>query len=545
MVKENKTEHGREAFRKQEWSNAYSLLSSADRENSLEPDDLELLAKAAYLTGKYFDCTDTWNRAHHAFLKKDGTKRAANCAFWLGMILLNQGDRAQGSGWIARAARLVNDYKKDCAEQGFLLVPKGLQALGSGNPDKAYDLFSEAVEIGTRFNNQDLITLSRLGLGQALIFQNKISEGTTLFDEVMVAVLSDEISPIVTGIVYCAVIETCQKIYDLSRAKEWTGALSRWCDSQPDLVPFRGHCLVRRVEIMQIHGEWRDAMDEVERAYELLSRPPGESAAGEACYRQGELHRLLGNFSKSEKMYRQASKWGRKPQPGLALLRWAQGEIKDAVAAIRQSEEEEKDLIKRSKVLPAYVEIMLAAGKIRAAGAASKELSEIADKFEAPFLQAIAARASGSVLLADKDSRAALEKLREAWTLFNNIDAVYESAKTRVLIGRACSEIGDNDTAEMELDAARWHFQQLGAAHDFEMVECLIQESPSDNINKLTPRELEVLRFLATGKTNKNIAANLFISERTVDRHVSNILSKLNVSSRAAATAYAYEHDLI
>ncbi|MBD3615247.1 MAG: response regulator transcription factor [Gracilimonas sp.] len=545
MAKASKTERGRGAFRKQAWSDAYALLSSADKVASLAPGDLELLAKAAYLTGKYFDCTDAWNRAHHAFLKQGKIKRAANCAFWLGMILINQGDHAQGSGWIARATRLVEENKHDCVEQGFLLLPKGLQSLSAGESGKAHDLFSEAVEIGTRFNNQDLITLGRLGLGQALIFQNKISEGTTLFDEVMVAVLSDEISPIVTGIVYCAVIETCQKIYDLGRAQEWTEALSRWCDSQPDLVPFRGQCLVRRVEIMQFHGEWKDAMNEGERACDLLSQPPGESAAGEAWYRQGELFRLLGKFSKSEEMYRQASKWGRKPQPGLALLRLAQGEIKDAVTAIRQSEEEEKDLIKRSKVLPAYVEIMLAAGEISAARTFSRELSEIAVKLQAPFLQAIAARASGSILLADEDARGAHEKLREAWTLFNKIDAVYESAKTRMLIGRACREIGDNDTAEMELDAARWHFQQLGAAHDLEKVESLIRKSPADNINGLTSRELEVLRFLATGKTNKAIAADLFISERTVDRHVSNILSKLNISSRAAATAYAYEHDLI
>jgi tetratricopeptide (TPR) repeat protein len=198
------------------------------------------------------------------------------------------------------------------------------------------------VEIGNRFDSADLISLGRLGCGQTLVFQNKIEEGTSLFDEVMVSVLSEEISPIVTGIVYCAVIETCQKIYDLSRAKEWTGALSRWCDAQPDLVPFRGQCLVRRVEIMQLHGEWQDAMNEVQRACKLLSGPPGEPAVGEALYRRGELFRLIGKFSKAEEMYRQASKWGRKPQPGLSLLRLFQGEIKDATAAIRLSEEEKK-----------------------------------------------------------------------------------------------------------------------------------------------------------------------------------------------------------
>ncbi|MEX0685465.1 MAG: LuxR C-terminal-related transcriptional regulator [Balneolales bacterium] len=544
MPHKSKIEQGRKAFGEQLWSDAYSSLSAADREASLRPDDLELLAIVAYLTGKYSDCTDTWNRAHHAFLKQGNTRQAAYCAFWLGMILFNQGDRAQGGGWIARAGRLIEDHRNDCAEKGFLLIPKALQCLGSGDPEKAYDLFNQAEKIGSRFNNRDLITLGRLGCGQALIRQNKIAEGTALFDEVMVAVVSDKISPIVTGIVYCAVIETCQKIYDLKRAQEWTGVLSRWCHSQPDLVPFRGQCLVRRVEIMQLHGEWEDAMDEAQRACELLARPPGEPAAGEACYRQGELFRLSGKFPKSEEMYRQASKWGRKPQPGLALLRLAQGKIQDAAVTIRQSEEQNQDRIKRLEILPAYIEIMLAAGEFREAEAASRELTEISDELGSPFVNGMADLAAGNVLLANGDPHGALEKLRQAWSLFKSLNAAYESARTRVRMGQACREIGDTDSADMELDAARWMFQQFGAGHDLKLVETLIQKSPSD-VHGLTPRELEILRLLARGKTNKSIAAEMFISERTVDRHVSNILGKLNLPTRSAATSYAYEHDLI
>lgn len=545
MAKIDKIKQGQEAFHGQEWSDAYNLLSSADRETPLEAEDLERLAEAAYLIGKTDDGTDNWNRAHHAFLNKNNPKQAARCAFWLGMILLLHGNSAQGGGWIARAGRLVDDYRQNCAEKGFLLVPKALQLLHGGSYKKAHDLFSQAVEIGNRFKNPDLITLGRLGRGQALVLQNEIDEGTTLFDEVMVAVLSDEISPIVAGIVYCAVIETCQKIYDLGRAQEWTGALSRWCDSQPDLVPFRGQCLVRRAEIMQLHGEWENAMNEVQQACDLLSQPPGEPAAGEAWYRQGELFRVSGKFSEAEKMYRQASKWGRKPQPGLALLRLAQGELDDAASSIRQSEKEKQDQVARSKILPAYVVIMLSAGEIQAAREAAGELSEIAAELKAPFLEGIAARAQGNVLLAAGESRTAIDKLRHAWSLLNNINASYESAKTRVLIGLACRGIGDHDTAGLELDAARWMFQQLGAAHDLAKVKSLLRKTADDNTHGLTPRELEVLGLLATGKTNKEIAADLFISERTVDRHVSNILAKLNVSSRAAATAFAYEHDLV
>lgn len=545
MTTDSTLERGRKSFHEQAWAEAYSLLSAANRVRSLEAEDLERLAVAAYLIGNTDDCTDLWQRAHHSFLNQENIKQAVYCAFWLGMILLNRGNSAQGSGWIARAGRLIDDYQQDCVEKGFLLVPEALRDLSAGNYETAYSLFSQAAEIGKRFNNPDLMTLARLGRGQALILQNKIAVGTTLLDEAMVSVLSDEISPIVTGIAYCAVIEICQKIHDLSRAREWTGALSRWCDSHPDLVPFRGQCLVRRVEIMQLHGEWRDAMHEVHRACELLAQPPGEPAAGEAFYRRGELHRLLGEFSKAEKMYRQASKWGKKPQPGLALLRLSQGQIDVAAAAIRQVEEEKQDRIGRSRILPAYVVIMLAMDETQAAEDAAGELSEIAAELQAPFLEGIAERAQGNVLLATGDPHSALEKLRHAWSLLKSIDASYESALTRVLIGLACRELGDKDTAEMELDAARWMFQQLGAAQDLAEVESLLQKTPAGSRHGLTSRELEILRFLATGQTNKMIAAGLFISERTVDRHVSNILAKLNVSSRAAATAYAYEHHLI
>lgn len=544
MTFSSKLERGREAFRQKKWGDAYSLLTSADQESSLAPSDLVLLARASYLVGKSADSTDIWMRAHQGYLNKDDPTQAAFSAFWLGMILLLHGDGAQGSGWIARAQRLVDDYQKDCAEKGFLMIPKALQCLRSGDYEKSYLLFGQAAETGNRFKNKDLIILGRLGRGQSLILQNRITEGTKLLDEAMVSVISDDISPIVAGIVYCAVIETCQKIYDLHRAQEWTGALTRWCESQPDLVPYRGQCLIRRVEIMQLHGEWREAINEVQRACELLSGPPGEPAAGEAYYRQAELCRLKGQFSKAEEMYRRASKWGRKAQPGMSLLRLAQGQTESAAAAIRSVEEETTDLITRSRILPAFVVIMIAAKDNHSAKAASQELCEIADEIQAPFLEGISNREYGRVLLAEGDPRTALRQLQNAWSLLEKIDAVYEAAQTRLLIGLACRESGDLDTMDMELDAAREIFQQLGAAHDLAFTESLISDTTPGNTFGLTHRELQVLRLLTTGKTNKAIAADLFISERTVDRHVSNILAKLNVSSRSAATAFAFKHSL-
>lgn len=544
MTTSNTLDQGREAFRQQAWADAYTILSSAKAETVLAPPDLELFAKAAYLIGKETDCIKIWTEAHHKYLNLDDIRQAAQCAFWIGMILFNSGERAQGSGWIARAGRLIKDYQKDCVEGGFLLIPEALQHLGKGEAEAAYELFSEAAKIGTRFNDPDLITFGRLGSGQALIRQNYIEKGTALFDEVMVAVVTDEISPIVAGIAYCAVIDTCQKIYDLRRAREWTEALSRWCDSQPDLIPYRGQCLVRRAEIMQLHGNWPEAMNEVEQACQLsqTSSPP---ATGEAFYRQAELYRLQGKFSKAEKGYQKASKWGKNPQPGLALLRLAQGKIEAAKTAIRPIMDEDQDRISRSRILPAYIKIMLAAEELHSAEERANELSEIAAELGAPLLKAIAVRAEGRILLTNTKPGAALKKLRRSWSLLKQIEASYESACTQLLIGIACRELGDEDTAQMELKAAKQVFQQLGAEPDFARADSLIQKTPPKQTHGLTPRELEVLGLLSTGKTNKAIADELFISERTVDRHVSNILGKLQVSSRSAATAYAYKHNLV
>lgn len=538
-------EEGRKAFQKQAWADAYTFLSSADSDLQVGPADLQKLATAAYLTGKETACAEIWARAHKGYLDKDEVRQAVDCAFWLGMILIIQGDSAQGSGWIARAGRLVRRVRENCVEKGFLLIPQALQHLRNGDAENAFHLFSKAGKIGDQCNSQDLITLSRLGRGQSLIHKQEISRGTTLLDEAMVAVIAGEVSPIVTGIVYCAVIETCKKNYDLRRAQEWTEALSRWCDSHPNLVPFRGQCLIRRAEIMQLHGEWETAMQESHRACELLSRDNGSPAAGKAFYLQAEFHRLKGDFAKAEEIYRKASKLGRKPQPGLALMRMAQGETNAAETAIRRVEKEKKDAIGRSKILPAFISIMLAVDDIKAAETGANELAEIAVNFEAPYLQAIASRSEGNILLARNEVQAALDKLLDAWSTFKRMRVFYESAQTRVLIGLAYRQLKDNDTAEIELNAARWEFQQIGAAYDASKVDSLLQSTPKEkNTHGLTSRELEVLYHLITGKTNKEIGSALYISERTVDRHVSNILSKLNVPSRSAATAFAYEHNL-
>jgi DNA-binding NarL/FixJ family response regulator len=535
-------DRGRESFRSRAWAEAYAQLSAADRETPLGLDDLERLATAAYLAGDDAASTDAWVRTHQACVLMGDPARAVRCAFWLVLGLVLRGEAAPAGGWLARAQRLASDVEGR-AEEACLLLGDAVQRMFGGEVEEARRAYGRAAEIGIRFGDPDIVALARLGEGQTAIMLGRTAEGVTLLDEAMVAVTADKTSATMTGLVYCAVIETCQEIFDVRRAREWTTALSRWCASQPELVPYRGQCLVHRAEILQLQGDWPDALDEAQLACDRLAEPP-HPALGRAFYRRGELHRLRGEYAAAERLYREASRHGQSPHPGLARLRYAQGQIDTAAAAIRHALSEAADSVSQSQLLGAYIEIALAGNNVDSARKATDDLSQIAAAFGMPFLSAESDRAAGAVLLAEGDPAAALEALRRACVRFQELDAPYDAVRVRVQIALAYRALGDDDAVEMELDAARSVFERLGAAPDLARVEELFGSAASDTAGGLTAREVEVLRLVATGKTNRAIAAELFLSEHTVARHVSNIFTKLGVSSRSAATAYAYEHDL-
>ena len=537
-------ERGRASFARRAWLDAFTELSSADRETSLETQDLERLATAAYLVGKYPECEEIWTRGHHAYLECEDARGAARCAFWLGLGLVHNGDAARAGGWFARAGRLLEDATGECVEAGLLLLPVALRALASGDVEGAREAFTRAAAIGDRFGSADLISLGRLGQGQVLIQLGQTARGVSLLDEAMVAATAGEGSPIAVGIAYCAVIEECQRIYDMRRAQEWTTALTRWCDSQPDLVPYRGQCLVRRAELLRLHGEWHEAMQDARQARDRLSRPPSQSAIGLAYYQEAELHRLRGEFAQAEEAYQESGKRQRRPRPGLAYLRLAQGQREAASTAIRLLMDEADERLTRPDVLAAAVEIMIAEDDIPAARAAADELTDIAAGIETPFLRALSDGASGAVLLADGDARGALAALDRALTAWQELEAPYEAARVRVLIGMACRARGDADATEIEFEAARAIFKELGAAPDLARLDGLSRKS-DEAPDGLTQREVQVLRLVAEGKTNRAVAGELSISEKTVARHVSNIFVKTGLSTRAAATAYAYRNDLV
>jgi DNA-binding CsgD family transcriptional regulator len=370
-----------------------------------------------------------------------------------------------------------------------------------------------------------------------------VEEGLRLLDEAMVAVTSGEVAPIPSGIVYCGVIIGCQDAYDPGRAREWTAALTRWCEHQPDMVAFTGTCLVHRAEILQLEGAWSQALDAARDAAARCSAGGNARAAAEAAYRRGEIHRLRGEHDAAAEAFREAGVAGCEPQPGLALLRLADGDGRAAAAALDRVLGEATEWPRRVQLLPAHVEVMLGVGEGERASASARELGTIADGHASELVAALAGQATGAVALAGGDPAAALPSLRRAWRTWVDVGAPYEAARVRLLTGLACRELGDEETAALELEAARAVFDRLGATPDRARAESLL--GLTVGAHGLTARELEVLRRVAAGATNKAIAAELVLSDRTVDRHVSNIFTKLRVTSRAAATAYAYEHGLV
>ena len=538
-------DRGRESFGRRAWGVAFAQLSAADGDSQLGLEDLERLAAAAYLVGRVDESVDAWARAHHDSERAGDVARAARCAFWLAFILLNGGELARGGGWVHRGQRLLSDSQRDCVEQGHLCYCAALRLAFEGGVEAAHAGFVQAAKIGDRFGDPELVALARVGEGRCLIYRGEIDEGMALLDEAMVAITAHEVSPTAVGDLYCTVIEGCQEVFDVRRAQEWTAALSRWCDSQPELVLYRGQCLVHRAELMLFGGAWADAVAEVQRACNRLAQPTSQRALGAAYYVRAELHRLRGEFAEAEEAYRKANEWGREPQPGLAQLRLVQGRVDEAHATIRRVLDEAEDAVTRARLLA------------RTSRSSSRVLTS--PPHAPPPMSCPASRPSGTRRFCTpcrrtQRGRSCWPRATPAprsprsvgrWAGWRELEAPYEAARARVLIGLACRALGDEDSAQMELDAARSVFLQLDAAPDLVGVDELSRITAGHLAGGLTAREVQVLKLVATGKTNRAIASELVISEKTVATHVRSIFTKLGLSSRSAATAYAYEHHLV
>ncbi len=532
-------EDARAAYDTYRWGDAWRLLAGVDVD-ALDVDDLDRLATAAYLTGHDEEAFAHWARAHQLCAGQGAVHQAAHFGAKLAQGLGFKGDLGRCRGWVERTARVLERAGIDCVEQGYLEHGLGMVRLfEAGDIAGAHAHFVQAGKVGARFAHHELVTLARIGEGRMLVYLGEITVGMALLDEAMVSIEAGELSPMATGDAYCTVIDACAELFDLGRCRSWTDSFTRWCDTQQELVLYRGHCFLHRAEVLGLLGAWPEALDQARHACDRLAAPLNPTVLGAACAIEGDLLRLLGDLERAEVPYQRAAEFGCDPQPGLALLRLAQGRLDAADAMVRRALGEAEDPIARARLLGPYVEIVLATGDVTAARTAADELRGVAAEIRTPLLRAEADRAAGAVLLTEGDARAALVELRRAFNEFNVLGVRHDAARTRLLIAQACDALGDHDAAAIEARAASSALESLAADV---MTTSEWTFSPPDG---LTRRELEVLRLLAQGKTNRVIAQELVVSEKTVASHVSHIFTKLGVSSRSAATAYAYDHRLV
>ncbi|WP_406404658.1 LuxR C-terminal-related transcriptional regulator [Streptomyces sp. NBC_00879] len=538
-------EQGRACAQREAWLEAYDALSLARAAREPGAADLETLARAAYMLGRDEEYVAALEAAHRAHLEAGRAPAAARAAFWIGHSLLFRGQGARAAGWFDLGRRLVDESGEDCVERGYLLIPLWLRQMGRGDWEDGFATAAEAAAIGDRFGDADLAWLARDDQARALVKQGRTEEGLGLAGELLVVVCSGALSPVVSGIVYCNTIDFCHDAQEVRHTREWTDALAAWCADRPQMVAHNGLCLVHLAEMLQLEGAWDDAAREAGVAAErftggMLNR----IATGKAHYRQGEIHRLRGDVDAAEACYRAAGELGCDPLPGLALLNLAQGRVDAAAAAIRRGMVEQVEALQQAALLPAYVEIMLALGDLDAARAACEQFELILRRHRTEALVAAHAHAHAraSLDLARDEVEPALRGARRAFEGWADLGAPYDAARARVLVGRACRALGDEESAALELESARTAFAVLGAAPDLAAVEAL--GTPPRDRHGLSAREVEVLGLLAGGLSNKEIGERLVISEHTVARHLQNIFTKLDVGSRTAASAFAFEHGL-
>jgi DNA-binding CsgD family transcriptional regulator len=538
-------ERARRAYERRDWAVAYDRLSAAEAEPgapALGADELLALATAAYLVGDNDACIRALQRGYRLQVDNGNILGAFRFAFWLALVLNARGEAAVGSGWAARAERLLADQPEDVVERGYLHIHGFFRCLSTGDFPAASRFADAMTETARRFGDPDLLAQSLVCKGRLLMYSGRVPEGLALLDEAMVGVAAGELSPIFAGQVYCAMIEGCQEVMDYGRATEWTTALTRWCDTQPDLVPFTGQCAVHRGQILRLHGAFGEALAEFNEACRRYAAAGSRAAAGLALSECGDVLRIRGDYLAAEAAYDEAAGFGYEPQPGRALLLLARGRTPAAVAAVRRLLAEVGDPVHRSRHLPAAVEVLIAGGQVDEATKVAIELSGIAETFGCAGLRATAAYCLALVALESNDPDHALPQARVATQLWSGLQARHEIARSKVLVGRAFRLLGDEDSATAELAEAVRTFGELGAVPARQEGEKLLHRETAGG---LTVRELEVLRLVASGNSNTEIAHRLVLSDKTVARHLTNIFTKLEVPSRTAAAAYARDHDLL
>jgi DNA-binding CsgD family transcriptional regulator len=529
-------EQAREAFGRRDWAACHAAYGECD---DLDGDDQDALAAVAMWLGRSDEAIAAHTEAYRLHLEAGAPPRAAYSAFMLAIHLRLVGEAAQSAGWLARAHRLLADAPEGAAH-GYPLYLRIAGLLGS-DLDEALTEARRMQGIGRQFEDDALVALGMFFEGRALVRQTKVQEGLALLDEAMLAALSDRLDPMWTGAIYCGLLDACHELADHGRAAEWTEATRRWCAPLPTASLYPGICRVHWAEVLAARGSWDEAEAEALAACQEMERIDIYAVA-DGHYEVGQIRRFRGDLTGAEEAYDRAHELGRDPQPGLALLRLAQGKPAAAAASVMAALQVAAPApLERARLLSAQVPIALAAGDLETAIAAATELDATAATFGSIGLQAEAHRCRGAVELATGNTVAAIASLRQACVLWQELDVPYEMARTRLLVADAYDALDDGDAATRERASAKACFERLGAVGDLQALE----PGPVALPGGLTRREAEVLALVATGRTNRAVAEELVLSEKTVARHVSNIFTKLGVSSRAAATAFAYSHQLV
>jgi len=531
---------GREAFARRAWGTAYEQFRAVGIDH-LAPADLGSLAIAAYLVGDRDITTEALEQSFHRNIEAGEPLAAVRDANWLAYVYSANGSPAVGAGWVARSLRLLESMPDDLVERGYLRVHEMMRHIYAGEFPVALRISAEIVEAGQRWDNSDLTAMGLQARGRLLLYAGEVREGLALLDEAMLRVTGGEVTAIFTGEILCSLIEACQEVADYRRIRDWTGALTRWCDTQPDLVPFTGQCAVHRAQVLRLQGDYAEALVELALAGERYAANGLPPATGLARYERGEVLRIQGDYDGAEFAYDEALAFGHEAQPGLSLLWLARGRTAAALGAVRRQLEEGHNPVARAGLLPAAVQVLLQCSEVEEARAAAAELDELADRFGCAAVSARAAYAAGTVLLADGQAAEALASLRRAWKTWIELGARYEAAEARMRMAVALRVLGDEDSAVSELGVAQRTFAEIGAHPAEEEARRLQNRSLPDG---LTAREVEVLRLVAVGHSNAQIATALFLSHKTVQRHLSNIFAKTGATSRTAAAAYAFEHRL-
>jgi class 3 adenylate cyclase len=523
QVVQDPLDAGRDALRRQQWQEGYELLRAADEAGELGPEDLLLLGEAAMWVGQMDLVVAYFERAYRGYLQEGRTLRAAFVATWIAHIQKNNLQLSVAGGWMSRAKRLL-DLEDEAAEHGYWALQKSLDELNDGNFAEALQLAKKAEELGRRFGDRNLEIRGLQRQGSALIAQGEVAEGKLLLDEASAAALSGELDPFSTLTVYCNTIGACRDVADFESAGEWTDQAMAFCEAN-SAGAFPGMCRVNRAEVLRFKGRLNEAEEIADSAGQEL-RVWIPRIAGAAFYELGEVRFRLGELAQAEQAFREADELGRTPEPGLSLLRLAQGNGKGALASIRRAVGVESlSQPALSRLLPAAVEIAVAEVEHEEAAGYAERLASIAEAFDTSALKASAAFAGGQVALARDDADGAYQAFRQARTTWDATGATYDVARAREELGRALRASGDEDAAIWELQAAAARFERLGAVRDADRVAELLMRDVSTEVMKT---------FLFTDIVGSTELATAVGS----DRHWVNLLRRHDDALRAIFTDF-------